>query len=77
VGQGFIIDGLVNGTVQMKNSYRVFVKEGLANNSQFEPPILVNQKTTEAYLSSIKSVSDLIIKRLVQHLLHKYDLIHC
>jgi hypothetical protein len=36
VGQGFIIDGLVNGTVQMKNSYRVFVKEGLANNSQFE-----------------------------------------
>jgi hypothetical protein len=36
VGQGFIIDGLVNGTVQMKNSYRVFVKEGIANNSQFE-----------------------------------------
>jgi hypothetical protein len=27
VGQGFIIDGLVNGTVQMKNSYRVFVKK--------------------------------------------------
>jgi hypothetical protein len=40
VGQGFIIDGLVNGTVQMKNSYRVFVKEGIATilnlNLQFQ-----------------------------------------
>ncbi|MFV8364508.1 T9SS type A sorting domain-containing protein [Flavobacterium sp. ZT3P35] len=58
IGQGFIIDGLVNGTVQMKNSYRVFVKEGLANNSQFERTSNSSKpKTTEDYLSSIKSVS--------------------
>ncbi|HSD14854.1 MAG TPA: T9SS type A sorting domain-containing protein [Flavobacterium sp.] len=36
IGQGFKIEGTGAGTVQMKNSYRVFVKEGAANNSQFE-----------------------------------------
>ncbi|MBC7845240.1 MAG: T9SS type A sorting domain-containing protein [Flavobacterium sp.] len=36
IGQGFLIEGLANGNVQMKNSYRVFVKEGAGNNSQFE-----------------------------------------
>ena len=58
VGQGFIIDGSANGTVQMKNSYRVFVKEGIANNSQFERTSSSSKpKTSEAYLSDIKSVS--------------------
>lgn len=58
VGQGFIIDGLVNGTVQMKNSYRVFVKEGPANNSQFEKTSSSSKpKASEAYLSDIKAVS--------------------
>lgn len=38
IGQGFLIEGKVGatGNVQMKNSYRVYVKEGIANNSQFE-----------------------------------------
>jgi hypothetical protein len=36
IGQGFMIKGLVSGNVQMKNSYRVFVKEGAENLSQFE-----------------------------------------
>jgi len=39
IGQGFMIEGDVNqtgGNVQMKNSYRVFVKEGGSNSSQFE-----------------------------------------
>jgi len=36
IGQGFLIEGLANGNVQMKNSYRVFVKEGAANSSEFE-----------------------------------------
>ena len=58
VGQGFIIDGSANGTVQMKNSYRVFVKEGIANNSQFERTSSSSKpKTSEAYLSDIKSIS--------------------
>lgn len=37
VGQGFIIKGAVaTGNVEMKNIYRVFNKEGIPENSQFE-----------------------------------------
>lgn len=37
VGQGFKIQGVVaSGNAQMKNAYRVFRKEGIANDSQFE-----------------------------------------
>ncbi|MFE3870134.1 T9SS type A sorting domain-containing protein [Flavobacterium sp. ZS1P70] len=58
VGQGFLIDGNANGTVEMKNSYRVFVKEGATNYSQFEKNS--NQyktKNTSGYMSPIQSVS--------------------
>ncbi|TDE29792.1 T9SS type A sorting domain-containing protein [Flavobacterium ranwuense] len=58
IGQGFMIDGLVNGTVEMKNSYRVFVKEDVLNYSQFEKNINSNKtKTTSTYMSDIPSVS--------------------
>lgn len=36
IGQGFKIEGTAVGTAQMKNAYRVFVKEGVGSNSQFE-----------------------------------------
>lgn len=36
VGQGFMVEGVANGTVFMRNDYRVFRREGAANNSQFE-----------------------------------------
>lgn len=36
IGQGFMVQGTANGTAQMKNVYRTFVKEGVASNSQFE-----------------------------------------
>lgn len=58
IGQGFMINGRVNGTVEMKNSYRVFVKEGVANNSQFEKTS--GKKKTNPdfeFLSKIQSVS--------------------
>ncbi|MFV7234560.1 T9SS type A sorting domain-containing protein [Flavobacterium sp. ZB4R12] len=58
IGQGFLIDGTANGTVEMKNSYRVFVKEGASNYSQFNKN--ANQSKTENtsdYLSAIQSVS--------------------
>lgn len=45
IGQGFMIEGRVAGNVQMKNSYRVFVKEGAANESQFEKR--ANTKTSK------------------------------
>ena len=35
VGQGFMVKGKAPGVVTMKNSYRVFVKEGAANLSEF------------------------------------------
>lgn len=35
VGQGFMVQGIANGNVSMKNSYRVFVKEGAVNQSEF------------------------------------------
>ena len=44
IGQGFMIKGLVNGNVQMKNGYRVFVKEGAENLSQFARS--TNEKNT-------------------------------
>ncbi|MFV5686590.1 T9SS type A sorting domain-containing protein [Flavobacterium sp. GB2R13] len=58
VGQGFMIDGTANGTVEMKNSYRVFVKEGASNYSQFNKSANQNKtKTNGDYLSKIQSVS--------------------
>ena len=35
VGQGFMVQGTANGNAQMKNIYRAFVKESVANNSEF------------------------------------------
>ncbi|MES2575791.1 MAG: T9SS type A sorting domain-containing protein [Bacteroidota bacterium] len=48
IGQGFLIEGYATatGNVQMKNSYRVFVKEGAANNSDFEKKAN-NKKNTD------------------------------
>ena len=58
VGQGFLIDGTANGVVEMKNSYRVFVKEGAINYSQFEKNANQNKsKNTSGYLNTIQSVS--------------------
>lgn len=36
VGQGFFVVGTQNGTAVMKNQYRVHVKEGASNNSEFQ-----------------------------------------
>ena len=49
VGQGFMIEGKVNGTAQMKNLYRAFVKEGVASNSQFERLSNTNTSNSEVY----------------------------
>jgi hypothetical protein len=48
IGQGFMIEGMSNGNVQMKNSYRIFVKEGVSNLSQFEKRSDNNKKTNGA-----------------------------
>lgn len=60
VGQGFMIQGIANGTVQIKNSYRVFVKEGsTADESQFEKkrPGKTPAPAESNFLPAIASVS--------------------
>jgi hypothetical protein len=54
IGQGFMIEGNVaaTGNVQMKNSYRVFVKEASVNSSQFEKK--ANLKTAVAETPQIR-----------------------
>lgn len=48
IAQGFLIEGKTGatGSVQMKNTFRVFVKESSSNNSEFERS--ANSKTTAA-----------------------------
>lgn len=58
IGQGFIIRGTVDGTVEMNNSFRAYVKEAKSNFSEFEK----NSKTkklnnTNGFLGAIPSVS--------------------
>ena len=59
IGQGFMIEGNnVGSTVIMKNSHRVFVKEGLAYNSQFARTTgKTNTKSKISFLPNIPSVS--------------------
>ncbi len=56
IGQGFMIEGsaTATGNVQMKNSYRVFVKEGVANNSEFAR--IKNVKTTAASAADLPQI---------------------
>ncbi|WP_445715291.1 T9SS type A sorting domain-containing protein [Flavobacterium sp.] len=48
VGQGFMVRGTASGSVTMKNSFRVFVKEGVASQSQFA-------RTNESAISDVYS----------------------
>jgi hypothetical protein len=63
VGQGFNIKGSSAGTVTMKDSYRVFQKEGVANYSQFERTAttssnkVINDINNAGFLPEIPSVS--------------------
>ena len=58
IGQGFLIEGTVTGVVDMKNDYRVFVKEGVANLSQFEKSTnSLKGSASSSNLATIQSVS--------------------
>lgn len=54
IGQGFMIEGLANGNVQMKNSYRSFVKEGAGNLSEFEKRAVKKSAATICVTPQIK-----------------------
>lgn len=57
IGQGFMVRGIANGVVQMKNSYRVFVKEGITNYSQFEKITSFKRTLDDEYFDDIPNVA--------------------
>ena len=58
IGQGFMIMGNgLGSSVEMKNSYRVYVKEGATNKSQFERSSSSGKKKNSRFLSAIPSIS--------------------
>lgn len=58
VGQGFMVEGKVNGTALMKNVYRAFVKEGAGNNSQFERMNSDSNASGIAHWGTIENVAN-------------------
>ncbi|AWM14264.1 secretion protein [Flavobacterium sediminis] len=44
IGQGFMVKGVANGNVVMRNRYRVYVKEGAVNLSEFQRGGAVSQR---------------------------------
>jgi hypothetical protein len=57
IGQGFMVRGAASGSAQMRNSYRVFVKEGVANSSQFERNANSNASTNYGFFDDIPNVA--------------------
>ena len=57
IGQGFLIDGIANGFVQMKNSYRVYVNE-VGNNPAVEKTMnSTKQNSNTGFMAKIQSLS--------------------
>lgn len=57
VGQGFMVKGVATGTVSMKNKFRVFVKEGIANKSQFARASKEGANVEDEYFDEIPNVA--------------------
>ncbi len=71
IGQGFMIEGNASGaTVTMKNNYRVYVKEGALNFSEFEKGAGLGkeqEKTPQDSYLKYHQFQDLIILRYLLH----------
>lgn len=57
IGQGFLVRGVANGSVFMRNTYRVFRREGVANQSQFERNALANNEEESEFYEHIPNVA--------------------
>ncbi|SEP80425.1 T9SS sorting signal type C domain-containing protein [Flavobacterium urocaniciphilum] len=57
IGQGFMVKGIAAGSSIMKNAYRVFVREGVANNSTFEKNANVADSNTGTNWYDIPNVA--------------------
>lgn len=57
IGQGFLIDGIANGVVQMKNVYRVFVKETPPVASPSKMMSTAKAKSATGFMTAMQAVS--------------------
>ena len=57
VGQGFMVRGSATATITMRNYYRVFVKEAVANESEFERNSNQNRGVDSEYFPEIPNVA--------------------
>jgi hypothetical protein len=64
IGQGFMVYGMANAIIQMKNSFRVFVQEGAANFSKFEKKRGEKNNIESNFISAIPSISGFDYKTL-------------
>ncbi|WP_333695136.1 T9SS type A sorting domain-containing protein [Flavobacterium sp.] len=60
IGQGFMLRGIATGTLQMRNTYRVYVKENVLNQSQFERNSNIQQvSSTDEFYDAIPNVANI------------------
>lgn len=59
IGQGFMVQGIAAGSSIMRNKYRVFVKEGIANESTFEKSSNATQSLSGTNWDEIPNVADI------------------
>lgn len=57
VGQGFMVKGIAAGTVSMQNKFRVFVKESVANKSEFARTAKVDKEVENEFFDEIPNVA--------------------
>ena len=57
IGQGFLIDGIANGFIEMKNSYRAFVKEVSSNPIAEKTMNASKPKSNTGYMAKTQSLS--------------------
>ncbi len=57
IGQGFMVRGVANRTLQMRNIYRIYVKEGVINDSQFERSTEENATINYGFYDAIPNLA--------------------
>ncbi|WP_329805750.1 T9SS type A sorting domain-containing protein [Flavobacterium facile] len=64
IGQGFMVKGIAAGSSVMKNAYRAFVKEGVANESTFEKSANSNENKAITNWDEIPNVAGIDYSQL-------------
>ena len=57
IGQGFLIDGIANGFVEMKNSYRMFVKEPVSSPAPEKMIKSTKTRNNTGFMEPVQAVS--------------------